>query len=79
MRSDLPPERERLNPPQMKAFYLLAAGLFLAAVSCERHEWEETKILHETHAEHADHGTDAGAHDGAAEHEGAAAPEGEGH
>lgn len=54
-RSGLPPEREALNPPQMKAFYLLAAGLFLAAVSCERHDWEDTKVLHETHESHDDH------------------------
>lgn len=56
MCSGLPPLWEALNPPQMKAFYLLAAGLFLAAVSCERHTWEETKILHETPSdEHSDH------------------------
>ena len=79
MRSGLPPERESLNPPQMKAFYLLAAGLFLAAVSCERHEWEDTKILHETHAEGADHGMGGEAHEGAAAHEGAEENEGESH
>lgn len=36
-----------------------AAGLFLAATSCERHEWEETKQLHEKHG-HASHGEDHG-------------------
>ncbi|MFC7338554.1 hypothetical protein ACFQY0_15270 [Haloferula chungangensis] len=55
----------------MKAFYLLAAGLFLAAVSCERHEWEETKILHETHDAHGDHGDHGGeSHEGGDDHEG---------
>jgi hypothetical protein len=34
-------------------FATAAAGLFL--VSCERHEWEDTKVLHEKHG-HAAHG-----------------------
>jgi len=51
----LPRWLQRLNRPRMKAAYLAAAGLFLAAVSCERHEWEDTKILHESHGGHGDH------------------------
>ncbi len=62
-----------LNPRGMKAASLLATGLFFTAVSCERHSWEETKVLHEehhggheghegeAHAEHAEgdmHGTE---------------------
>lgn len=43
----------------VKAFHCLAAGLFLVAVSCERHEWEETKALHE----HGSHGHDDHGHD----------------
>ena len=43
---------ERLHPARMKAFYVIAAALFFAAVSCERHDWEETKVLHETHGHH---------------------------
>lgn len=44
----------------MKALYPVAAGLFFAAVSCERHSWESTRALseehgHAEHAEHADH------------------------
>ncbi|MEM1084513.1 MAG: hypothetical protein AAGI48_10400 [Verrucomicrobiota bacterium] len=35
----------------MKAIHLFAIGLFLAAVSCERHSWEDTKVLHEKHDE----------------------------
>jgi hypothetical protein len=34
-------------------FAAAAAGLFLCSVSCERHEWEETKALHEAHGSHA--------------------------
>jgi hypothetical protein len=37
-------------------FAAAAAGLFLCSVSCERHEWEETKALHEPHGTHAAHG-----------------------
>ena len=36
-------------------FAAAAAGLFLVATSCERHEWTETKKLHEKHG-HAAHG-----------------------
>jgi hypothetical protein len=36
-------------------FAAAAAGLFLVATSCERHEWAETKKLHEKHG-HAAHG-----------------------
>ncbi|MCH7225871.1 hypothetical protein [Haloferula sp. A504] len=45
----------------MKALHLLAATLFLVSVSCERHDWEETKALHEQHghAAHADGHGDA--------------------
>ncbi len=41
-------------------FAAAAAGLFLSSVSCERHEWEETKALHEPHGAHASgkHGAD---------------------
>ncbi|MBB5352857.1 hypothetical protein HNR46_003105 [Haloferula luteola] len=56
----------------MKLFCLLAAAAAFSAVSCERHDWEETKILHEAHgahghdehAEHAEHGEEghAGEH-----------------
>jgi hypothetical protein len=37
-------------------FAAAAAGLFLSSVSCERHDWEETKALHEPHGSHAAHG-----------------------
>ena len=37
-------------------FAAAAAGLFLVATSCERHEWEETKKLHEKHGHSAGHG-----------------------
>ena len=36
-------------------FAAAAAGLFLVATSCERHEWSETKALHEKHG-HGGHG-----------------------
>ncbi len=36
-------------------FAAAAAGLFLVATSCERHEWEKTKKLHEKHG-HDSHG-----------------------
>lgn len=39
--------------------FAAAAGLFLCSVSCERHEWKDTKALHEPHGSHAAHG-DAG-------------------
>ncbi|MBK1825421.1 hypothetical protein [Haloferula rosea] len=38
----------------MKPLYLLAAGAFFAAVSCERHSFEDTKVLHEQHSDHGD-------------------------
>lgn len=40
--------------------FAAAAGLFLCSVSCERHEWEETKALHEPHGSHAAHGAHGG-------------------
>jgi hypothetical protein len=40
-------------------FAAAATGLFLSSVSCERHDWEETKALHEKHGHGASHG-DAG-------------------
>jgi hypothetical protein len=44
----------------MKVFPMLLAVAAVAFVSCERHDWEETKKLHEQHhgaghGEHADH------------------------
>ena len=51
-------------------FAAAAAGLFLVATSCERHEWEETKKLHEKHG-HAAHGEGHG--EAAAEGHGEAA------
>lgn len=47
----------------MKTIFLVTAGLFLAMVSCERHEWEETKALHEPHGGH-DHGHHGDTHHG---------------
>ena len=50
----------------MKSIVLFAAaGLFL--VSCERHDWEDTKVLHEKHGHSAHgegHGDDHGADHG---------------
>lgn len=40
-------------------FAAAAAGLFLFATSCERHDWEETRKLHEKHG-HASHGEEHG-------------------
>jgi len=48
-------------------FAAAAAGLFLVATSCERHEWEETKKLHEKHG-HAAHGEGHEAAHGEAAH-----------
>ena len=50
----------RLEPTAMKLPHLFAASLFLAVVSCERHSYEETKVLHEQHGhdDHAGHGHD---------------------
>lgn len=44
----------------MKVFPMLLAVAAVAFVSCERHDWEETKKLHEQHhgaghGEHAEH------------------------
>jgi hypothetical protein len=45
----------RYTRAAMKSIVLIAAaGLFL--MSCERHEWEETKVLHEKHGHGAGHG-----------------------
>ena len=41
-----------LQGAPMKMFRLLAAATLLAATSCERHSWEETKVLHEQHGDH---------------------------
>jgi hypothetical protein len=38
----------------MKLFSLLVAAIAMFGTSCERHDFEETKKLHEKH--HADHG-----------------------
>ncbi|WP_338287475.1 hypothetical protein [Luteolibacter sp. LG18] len=41
----------------------------VAFVSCERHDWEETKKLHESHGAHgAAHGGEHGGHEEAAGH-----------
>jgi len=40
-------------------FAAATAALFLCSVSCERHEWEETKALHEKHGHGASHGEDS--------------------
>lgn len=50
--------------PEMKAIFLVTAGLFLAMVSCERHEWESTKALHESHS----HGHGEGGHGAESSH-----------
>jgi len=47
----------------MKVFPMLLAVAAVAFVSCERHDWEETKKLHEQH-----HGTGHGEHADHAEH-----------
>jgi len=39
-------------------FSLIALSLCVLGVSCERHDFEETKKLHESHGSHATH--DAG-------------------
>lgn len=51
----------------MKVFPMLLAVAAVAFVSCERHDWEETKKLHEQHhgaghGEHA-HGDHPATHD----------------
>ncbi|MGE9270918.1 MAG: hypothetical protein ACQKBU_08965 [Verrucomicrobiales bacterium] len=43
----------------MKFLSLLAVAVFLSAVSCERHSYEETKILHESHGGHDEHSEEA--------------------
>ena len=51
-------------------FAAAAAGLFLSSVSCERHDWDEVKKLHESHGAHgAGHGEHAGEkHEGGEKH-----------
>jgi hypothetical protein len=49
----------------MKLFPLLLVSLGVLGVSCERHDFEETRKLHEHHSGHAaggDHGNHADAH-----------------
>lgn len=51
----------------MKVFPMLLAVAAVAFVSCERHDWEETKKLHEqhqgtAHGEHAEAGHAEEAH-----------------
>lgn len=48
----------------MKVFPMLLALAAVAFVSCERHDWEETKKLHEQHhgAGHGDHAEAHGEH-----------------
>ena len=53
-------------------FASLTAGAFLIGVSCERHDWEETKILHESHGGHDEdsgHKEEGAGHDKDAGHE----------
>jgi hypothetical protein len=61
----------------------LTAGAFLIGVSCERHDWEETKILHESHShdEHGDggHKEKGAGHDKDAGHEEGGSAGGAGH
>jgi hypothetical protein len=47
----------------MKLSALLASALFLAVLSCESHDWERTKVLHESHGDHDDHGEDHAGHE----------------
>ena len=56
--SGLPVSGERIHPAHMKFLHFLAACLFFASVSCEQHDWEETKQLHETHGHEEGHGGD---------------------
>jgi hypothetical protein len=63
----------------MKATFLLAAGLFVASVSCERHDWEEVKVLHEEHHHEGHHAEGAEGEHATGEHSPEAAPEKEGH
>lgn len=46
----------------MKVAYLFVVGLFWVAVACERHSFEETKVLSEVHGadSHAEHAEEAG-------------------
>jgi hypothetical protein len=46
----------------MKVFPMLLMATAFAFVSCERHDWEETKKLHEQH-HGASHGEHAQGHD----------------
>ena len=52
----------------MKAAYVFAAACLLGAVSCERHEWEKTKVLHETHGHDDHHDDHHGEHGDHADH-----------
>lgn len=61
-RSCLPRRGESIHPGRMKPLHCLAACLFFASFSCEQHDWEDTKALHETHG-HEDHGDHGDGHD----------------
>ena len=41
-------------------FASLTAAAFLGGVSCERHDWEDTKKLHQPHGGHDEHGEESG-------------------
>ncbi|MBX3743132.1 MAG: hypothetical protein KF712_19260 [Akkermansiaceae bacterium] len=45
-------------------FFLIALPLCVLGFSCERHDFEETKKLHQSHGSHGDdHGADHGKKD----------------
>lgn len=55
----------------MKVFPMLLAATAVAFVSCERHDWEDTKKLHEQH-HGAGHAAEGHGHADHAEHKGEA-------
>ncbi|WAC21629.1 hypothetical protein OVA24_09555 [Luteolibacter sp. SL250] len=44
----------------MKKIFLIALPLCVLGFSCERHDFEETKKLHQSHGSHGGHGDDHG-------------------
>ncbi|MFT3991709.1 MAG: hypothetical protein QM680_09915 [Luteolibacter sp.] len=50
------PDRLFIESAVMKFFPLLLAVVSVTFISCERHSFEETKVLHQSHGAHAEHG-----------------------
>jgi hypothetical protein len=52
----------------MKLALMMLALVAVGITSCERHKFEDVKVLHQSHGDHGDHGGDSAHGEKKAEH-----------